>query len=84
VASVVPSSFAASDGAAAPAPTSHPIRLIIPILEVSCRQSSDPSESSPAEVSHLRVNLSGVSLVDISHCSHHVRFTPESGHVRCS
>src|SRR5215475_9880891 len=36
VASVVPSSFMASDGTAASAPNSHLMRLIIPILEVSC------------------------------------------------
>src|SRR5262249_8631097 len=43
VASVVPSSLVASDGAAASAPNSHPIRLTIPILEVSCRQPTPPS-----------------------------------------
>src|SRR5262245_59909496 len=36
VASVASSSLMASDGAAASAPNSHLMRLIIPILEVSC------------------------------------------------
>ena len=36
VASVVPSSLMTSDGVAASAPNSHLMRLIIPILEVSC------------------------------------------------
>src|SRR5262245_47056426 len=35
VASVVPSSFMASDGAAASAPNSHPMKLIIPIVAFS-------------------------------------------------
>ena len=36
MASVVPSSLMASGGVAASAPNSHLMRLIIPILEVSC------------------------------------------------
>jgi hypothetical protein len=46
VASVVPSSFMASGGAAASAPNIHPTRLIIPILEISF---------SPARLAHRQV-----------------------------
>src|SRR6516162_11115153 len=51
VASVVPSSFMTSDGAAASAPNNHLMRLIIPILEVSCcpRCSERQQYRRPAE-----------------------------------
>src|SRR5215475_1088536 len=54
VASVVPSSFMASGGAAASAPNSHPTRLIIPILV-------DNDSNSRAEGMQLQTSFSNRS-----------------------
>src|SRR5215510_11106676 len=52
VASVVPSSFMISDEAAASAPNSHLMRLIIPILEVSCCPGAASGSNTAATARH--------------------------------
>jgi hypothetical protein len=60
VASVVPSSFIASDGVAASPPNSHLMRLIIPILEVSCCPGAASGSNCEAELDASTMALGGL------------------------